>query len=114
MVSFAAIDNKTKDVLITVRRNLNISILDRNGDNAGRIAFMKTMFANRRTVFLSVYAPCCPDPTFCSEFTYLTDLTDFEIVMGTDMNTVMSNELDLVTIYFCTSRLFLLSNLINE
>ncbi len=29
---------KLKGVLIIVRRNLNISILDRNGDNAGRIA----------------------------------------------------------------------------
>ncbi len=29
---------KLKDVLIIVRRNLNISILDRNGDNACRIA----------------------------------------------------------------------------
>ncbi len=31
---------------------------------------------------------------FSELFTYLTDLTDFEIVMGTDMNAVMSNELD--------------------
>ncbi len=36
-----------------------------------------------------------PRSNFFSELsTYLTDLTDFEIVMGTDMNAVMSNELD--------------------
>ncbi len=56
---------------------------------------MKTMVGNRKIAFLSVYAPCSPDPTFFSELsTYFTDLTYFDIVMGTDMNAVMSNELD--------------------
>ncbi len=38
VVSFAATDSNTKGVLLTVWRNLNISILDWNGDNADRIA----------------------------------------------------------------------------
>ncbi len=58
VVPFAATDNKTKGVLIIVRRNLNIPILDRNGDNAGRISCMKTMVGNRKIACLSVYAPC--------------------------------------------------------
>ncbi len=64
-------DNKTKAVLIIVRRNLNIYILDRNGDNAGRIVCMKTMVGNRKIAFLSVYAPCSTDPTFFFFLNYL-------------------------------------------
>lgn len=95
VVSFAATDNKTKGVLIIVKRKLNISILDKKGDDDGRITCIKTLIDNRKVAFLSVYAPCSPDPAFFSELsTYLTDLTDFEIVMGTDMNAVMSHDLD--------------------
>ncbi len=64
VVSFSVTDNKTKGVLIIVRRNVNISILDRKGDNASRIACMKTMLWNRTIAFLSVYAACSPDPFF--------------------------------------------------
>lgn len=89
----AAADNKTKGVLIIVRRILNISIQDRNGDNAGRITYIKTVVENRKIAFLLVYTPCSPDPTFVSKLsTYLTDL--MEIVKGTDMNHVMSHDLD--------------------
>lgn len=42
VVTSAASDNKTKGVLIIVRWILNISIQDRNGDNAGRITYIKT------------------------------------------------------------------------
>ncbi len=51
---------------------------------------------NRNIVFLSVYAPCTPDPTFFSVLsTYLLKFSDFEIVLGADTNSVMPHILDM-------------------
>ncbi len=50
---------------------------------------------NRNNVFLSVYAPCTPDPTLFSVLsTYLLKFSDFEMILGADTNSVMSHILD--------------------
>ncbi len=50
---------------------------------------------NRNIVFLSVYAPCTPGPTFFSVLsTYLLKFSDIKIVLGADTNSVMSHILD--------------------
>ncbi len=78
-----------------VWRTLNITILDGGCGADGRIAHVETVVENRNIVFLSVYAPCTPDPTFFSVLsTYLLNFSDFEIVLGADTNSVMSHILD--------------------
>ncbi len=95
VVSHSSSDTKTKGVLILVQRTLNITILDKGCDTDGRITHIKTIVENRNIVFLSVYAPCTPDPTFFSVLsTYLLKFLDFEIVLGADTNSVMSYTLD--------------------
>ncbi len=100
VVSHSSSDTKTKGVLILVRRTLNINILDKGCDMDGRITHIKithikTIVENRNILFLSVYAPCTPDPTFFSVLsTYLLKFSDFEIVLGADTNSVMSHILD--------------------
>ena len=78
VVSHSSSDAKTKGVLILVRRTLNITILDKGCDPDGRITHIKTIVENRNIVFISVYAPCTPDPTFFSVLLiYLLKFSDF-------------------------------------
>uniref|UniRef100_A0AAR2L069 Endonuclease/exonuclease/phosphatase domain-containing protein n=1 Tax=Pygocentrus nattereri TaxID=42514 RepID=A0AAR2L069_PYGNA len=65
------------------------------GDTEGRIAHIKTLVANRKIAFLSVYAPSTGDPSFYSTLSaYLLNLSDCEVVLGADMNAVMTHNLD--------------------
>ncbi len=72
VVSHSSSHTKTKGVLISVWRTLNITILYKGCDTDGRMTHIKTIVENRNIVFLSVYAPCTPDPSFYIGFVNLS------------------------------------------
>lgn len=56
VVASSSVDDKTKGVLIVIRRLLDINITDIGSDNEGRIAFVKAIMSNMKIVFVSAYA----------------------------------------------------------
>ena len=71
VVASSSVDDKTKGVLIAVRRSLDLNIIDIGGDNEGRIAFVKVIMSNMKFIFVSAYAPADYDKKFYSELSNL-------------------------------------------
>lgn len=95
VISASSATDKTKGVMILLRRNLRMDIIEHDNDTDGRIAHVKALVGNRKVAFLSVYAPSTYDPAFFSMLTnYLLNMAGYEIVLGSDMNAVMSHEED--------------------
>ena len=91
----ASLSSKTKGVLILVRRSFQIDILDQGNCTSGRIAHITTILDGRKIAFISAYAPSEGDPNFFSYLSdYLLPLSEYEIVLGADMNAVMCCFLD--------------------
>lgn len=87
--------NKTKGVVIMVHRKNNLCIIDSGGDYEGRVAFIKCSYNGQKIAFVNIHAPNLFDNDF---FKYLNitiaHLSDFEIVIGSDMNTILNPQLD--------------------
>lgn len=91
----ASTDSKTRGSLIVLKRSLSITILGKFGSEDGRISYIKSIIAGCKLVFVSVYAPNQIDSLFFTTLSeILTELHDFRIIMGADMNTVVDPALD--------------------
>ena len=90
VVASSSVDDKTKGVLIAVRRSLDLNIIDIGGDNEGRIAFVKVIMSNMKFIFVSAYAPADYDKKLYSELSnLLMNSLDYYLVIGADMNTII-------------------------
>uniref|UniRef100_A0A667XZT6 Endonuclease/exonuclease/phosphatase domain-containing protein n=1 Tax=Myripristis murdjan TaxID=586833 RepID=A0A667XZT6_9TELE len=77
VLSSSSTPNKTKGVLIVARRSLQFTNLGTGGDLEG-ITFIKTIIANRKIAFVSIYAPNSFDPNFYTQLTELMfDLVEY-------------------------------------
>ena len=95
VVASSSVDDKTKGVLIAVRRSLDLNIIDIGGDNEGRIAFVKVIMSNMKFIFVSAYAPADYDKKLYSELSnLLMNSLDYYLVIGADMNTIIDPMLD--------------------
>lgn len=91
----ASVDSKTRGSLIVLKRSLSITILDKFGSVDGRISYITTIIAGRKLAFMSVYAPNQVDPIFFTTLTeIMSNMHDFAIIMGADMNAVINPALD--------------------
>lgn len=91
----ASVDSKTTGALIVLKRSMSITILDEFGSEDGRISYIKTIIAGRKLAFMSVYAPNQFDPTFFTPLSeIMSEMYDFAIIMGADMNAVVNPALD--------------------
>ena len=87
--------NKTKGVVIVVRRNFQVTNLGVGGDSEGRITFMKTIIENKKIAFLSIYAPNSFDPDFYVRLSNIMhDLSDYRLFIGADFNAVWDHSVD--------------------
>ena len=87
--------NKTKGVVIVVRRNFQVTNLGVGGDSDGRITFMKTIIENKKIAFLSIYAPNSFDPDFYVRLSNIMhDLSDYRLFIGADFNAVWDHSVD--------------------
>lgn len=90
--------NKTKGVLIIVRRNFQFTSIDVGNDIEGRITFMKTIIENKKIAFLSVYAPNKFDADFYVRLSNIMhELSDYRLIVGADFNVVWDHSLDRTT-----------------
>lgn len=81
--------------MILLQQNLCIDIIEQNNDTDGRVTHVKALVENRKLAFPSDYAPSTYDPDFLSKLTsYILNMADCELVMGADMNAVMSHDMD--------------------
>ena len=95
LLSNSSAVNSTKGVLILVRKNLEITILESGGDLEGRMTFVKTILCRRKIAFVAVYAPTPFESDFFPHLTeMLLDLQDFEFVIGGDFNAAYLNSAD--------------------
>ena len=95
VVAHSAAANKSKGVLIIVKRNLNFTNLGTGGDTEGRITFIKTLINNQKIAFISVYAPNTYDAAFFSQLTQtMLKLDGFQLIVGADFNAVWEHAID--------------------
>ena len=87
--------NKTKGVIILIRKALQISIIGKGGDEDGRVAFLKCIYNERKVAFISIYAPNSYENVFFTQLnSILAQLSEFELVIGSDMNAILDQKLD--------------------
>ena len=95
VVAHSAAANKSKGVLIIVKRNLNFTNLGTGGDTEGRVTFIKTLINNKKIAFVSVYAPNTYDAAFFSQLTQtILELDGFQLIIGADFNAVWEHAID--------------------
>ncbi len=87
--------DKTRGVIVLIRINLHIQIIDKGKDEEGRATYIKTSFWGKRLAFFSVYAPNVYEPTFFDILSrLLDDLKDYQLILGGDMDTVFDPLMD--------------------
>lgn len=95
VAAFSSAPNKTKGVATVIDKKLKISIIDKGGDQEGRICFLKCIYNGTKIVLVSVYAPNRFDPIFFQSLTnILMTLTDYQLIIGSDMNAVVDHVWD--------------------
>ena len=91
----ASAPNKTKGVIILIRKTLQINIIGKGCDEDGRVAFIKCTYNDRKVAFINVYAPNTYENDFFTRLNnILAELSDFELVIGSDMNAILDPKLD--------------------
>ena len=82
-------------MLVVLRRNLPVSIIETYGSIDGRIAYIKTNFAGCKIAFVALYPPYQFDSAFFNTINnLLVRLEGFSVVIGADMNAVLDPTLD--------------------
>lgn len=95
VISASSAVNKTKGVLIVIKRNSVFSIIRTGGDTEGRITYAVVSLNNTNYAFMSVYAPTEGDSSFFQELLRLVvSLEDCLVVLGGDFNAVLDPQLD--------------------
>uniref|UniRef100_A0A3B1KG98 exodeoxyribonuclease III n=1 Tax=Astyanax mexicanus TaxID=7994 RepID=A0A3B1KG98_ASTMX len=84
IISSSSSSNKTKGVLILVKRKLNITVELAGGDSDGRWCFASIILNDIKCSIVSVYAPNIFDPElFC-----------MQLIVGGDFNSVIDPKID--------------------
>ncbi len=87
--------NKTKGVLIVIKRNSVFSIIRTGRVTEGRITYAVVSLNNTNYAFMSVYAPTEGDSSFFQEFVRLVvSLEDCIVLLGGHLNAVLDPQLD--------------------
>ena len=95
VVSSSSAINKTKGVLILISKKLKFNMIVNGNDSDGRITYVKCNLGDKDILLLSVYAPNTYEPTFYAQLTQiLQEYSDCGVILGADMNAVISPELD--------------------
>lgn len=69
--------------------------MDSGQDPDGRIAYLKTICSGKKIAFISAYVPNMHNPKFFDSLRIiLANLTLFQLVIGTDMNSILDRALD--------------------
>ncbi len=95
VISASSAVNKTKGVLIFIKRNSGFSIIRTGGDTEGQITYAVVSLNNTKYAFMSVYPPTECDSSFFLELLRLVvSLEDCLVVLGGDLNAVLDPQLD--------------------
>lgn len=95
VVSSSHATNRTKGVMILMRKTFNFNIAEQGNDSAGRISYIKGTLADKKMAFISACAPNMSDPSFYAQLTKkLQDLWDYLILLGCDMNAVLDPSME--------------------
>ena len=95
VVSSSHSTNRSKGVMILMRKTFNFNVAEQGNDSAGRIFYIKGTLADKKMAFISAYAPNISDPSFYAQLTKkLQDLSDHLILLGCDMNDVLNPSMD--------------------
>ena len=88
--------NEAKGAIILIRKALRITIIDKRGDEDGRVAFVKCIYNERKLAFINIYAPNSYDFFFffAQLNSILAEPSDFELVIDCDMNAIFDHKLD--------------------
>ncbi|KAG9281959.1 hypothetical protein AMEX_G541 [Astyanax mexicanus] len=95
IISSSSSSNKTKGVLILVKRKLNITVELAGGDSDGRWCFASIILNDIKCSIVSVYAPNIFDPEFfaCLKLKLLL-LGNRQLIVGGDFNSVIDPKID--------------------
>lgn len=93
--AFSCALSKTKGVITFAHNTLPISIIGEGRDEEGRVAFVKCKCYGRKLVFVNIYALNNYDNSFFEQLNrVLAELSEYEQIIGSDMNTVLDPKLD--------------------
>ena len=95
LVASSGDGSKTKGVMILMKRRLNLAIEKISSNNSGRLAYCGVSIQGKKVAFASIYAPTSFDPSY---FPWLTKellcLSNYSLIVGSDMNTFFDHNLD--------------------
>ena len=95
VAAFSPALNKTKGVAIIIDKRLKISIIGKGNDLEGRISFLKCTYNGTKIAIVSVYTPNCYESNFFQSLSdILMKLSDFQLIIGADMNAVIDPMFD--------------------
>ena len=77
-----------------IHKKLKITVLGKGEDQEGRITFLKCIHNAKKMAFINVPAPNSYDLKFVDALnTILLELSEFQLVIGTDMNAILGTNL---------------------
>lgn len=95
IIASSSNNTKTRGVAVVARRSLPIKVLDIWADTMGRLVIAKVDLYGSKIALTSVYAPNKFDKGFYDHLMQkMLELTDYSIVVGADMNTVLDANSD--------------------
>lgn len=105
VVSSSSSGSSSKGVMIMFKRNLPMKIEGTSNDKSGRVAYVCTSIYGTKVAFISVYAPAVFEDSFYPDLTEeLLKITEYELVLGGDMNAACNLDLDRSTSSFTHSQ----------
>ena len=95
VASYSSANNKSKGVIIIIRKGLKFNILEKGGDQEGRITYVKGTFGGQKIALVNVYAPNSYEQIFYESLSnYIADLIGYQIIVGADFNAVFNHRWD--------------------
>ena len=95
VAAFSSAPNKTKGVVILVRRKLNLILRASGKDNEGRFCYVTAMLNRSKICLASIYAPNTFDINFFDSIkSTLLNFSDTTLILGGDFNLLVNPNID--------------------